>query len=233
MGEAKPMLRYKFEDSFSMAKRRGCEECIKNATCYKVNRKKEHQFCSEAVYIFRNPEVTYENAEWLLFQIKRDIMLSNIIIKNSFKPHDDNDNKSFTRDEAVVFNSVMDIYSKFIFDWKKDKKLERDDLLRDIHLIRRKLDEEDLKQKKKSKLEAEIMILTHKINDVSAIIAYFVRMIIDTRINVDDHTIRVYTEHPDLLLLIKEKVLQKEFKFKRVMKIEGTSSWWEPITSVS
>lgn len=234
MGEAKVMLRYKYTDAYSwLRKKPSCKECIKYKSCpkYDSEKKSDLNTCNKGKFIYKNLEVTTDNADWYLFQIMRDVQLSKNTVEINFE-RNNGEKKSYTWDEKKIHSAVMKTYLHFLLEWGRDIKIERKQILSNIYNIKKQLSS-DIKVKQKIKLEAKNMILSNKLQTVDLEIATFVRSIIDTRMRIEDHTLQIYTENSKLLSLIKQKVLEKNYIFKEVKKIELTETWWEPITSAS
>lgn len=235
MGEAFSMLRYKYIDSFSSLRtKRQCKDCLFYKTCYWVRtyKKDSNITCNEGKFVYREPEITHENAEWYLHQIGRDVQISKDSVENSYRPglHEQ---REFTIDEKQFYCLIMNAYLHFISDWNKDIMIEKKNMIKEVHDIKLKLQKENIKTKEKHTLEQKLSMLEYKILNINSEIERFVKSIIDTRIHIKNNQLQMYTKNNNLVTLIKNKITHNGYTFKEIYNIKDTDIWWAQTTSGS
>jgi len=206
MGEA-AMIRYKYEDSFNLLKK---YESLIN---YTIN------------------HVTDANADWYLFQMIRDAQFFKNIIDKGL---DGNslERKNYNYNERDIFSLLMEAYIHFLLNREKDIETDKKRLLREVYEIQKELSV-NLKLKHKFNLEKKQIEITSKFESVNFSVKDFVDSVVDTRILVEDSTVKIFTNNEELLFLLKEIVLKNNLKFKQIRKIEETYSWWAQTTKGS
>lgn len=198
------MLRYKYEDSFCLLKMRD-----DNPVFYTII------------------NVTRDNADWHLFQMSRDAQLFKNVIEVGLNDLYNNKlkEKSYTYEERNIFSLIMKSYIQFLYNWRKNVKMDRDKVLREIYEIQREIEKIENKRKKFN-LNLKLTISTNKLQSINSKILYFVESVIDTRILVNGNTVKIFTNNEELLSILKEVVLNNTHQFKQILNVEDTYSWW-------
>jgi len=82
------MLRYEYRNTFSRIVK-SCRDCLNYDTCdnYTMKTKNELGPCMDARFEYKHPKVTNENASWVLFQIQREVMLSKNVANSIIQEH--------------------------------------------------------------------------------------------------------------------------------------------------
>ncbi len=140
------------------------------------------------------------NAEWLLFQLGRDVQLSKLCstnIKSKYKmnwvlpgelKNDLYNTPTYT--EADLYGIVMSAFLKFLVE-----------------------NEKDLSHKKSWRVSETID---------------FVESIIHTKIKVEDNEVMIYTKSPELIDVIKEAIKNERYTLRTISSKTEAKSWWEP-----
>lgn len=208
MGEAKQMLRYKFEDSFSYFKRK-----------LHYNENKESKFGNSFL------DINDKNSEWYLFQIKQHISSYKSIIDSSFKPAVNYNKSTFSFEERNIFVKLMTVFYNFINEWNKDIKVEREILYKKIYNIKNEIEKEK-NSKKLRLLNRELLEYTFKLNDINSKTSYFVNSIINTRLFITDKVVKFYCDDADLTDLFKQEITENNYIYEEILKLEKTEKWW-------
>ena len=148
------------------------------------------------------PHITDTTAEWVLFQIGRQVQLSKLIatgIKTKYRMNwilsgslkEDLYNTP-THAEADLYEIVMDAFLKFLVENEKELSYEK----------RRRVDK----------------IIT------------FVKTIVYTKIKVEETEIMIYTKSPNLVKSIKETIKNEKYTLRTISNESEANKWWEPIT---
>lgn len=185
------MLRYRYENSFDMSLS-NCIDCD-NTDCPYPNSKNSSvmQSCMYFRGQYKHPEVTNRNAEWLLFQIARDVQMSILVVKTNIRNHMMN----WQKPEGL-----------------KDNDLERNSNIHECYLYVDVLREylHFLQEKKK---EYEKMK-----RDPTAATMAFVYPMMFTRIIIENDLVKLYTTDTELIERLRNITLKNKAKFEVIYK---------------
>lgn len=193
------MLRYRYENSFQLMQD-SCKICI-NKHCPYVGRPREGSACIYGKFKYENPGVTAQNADWLLFQIKRDVSITRMgttslinehmrdwIMPDSLKNNELNFRPTVS--DAMLLKTLLYDYIIFI-----------NEKIKDINMIKR---------------------------DTTGGKISFVKSIIETRILVKDNTVQLYTCNNDLANRLRKitKEENAEFILIGLTKKDDIDEWF-------
>jgi len=199
------MLKFRYTHSFNKIPRQ-CKDCKIFSKCYFHRYKKipNRIACSEGEFIYKHPDITSLTAEWIVFQIQRNIALfqsnTSSIINNMFTTYhtsrdliglDEYHDKSF--DECFLFKKALKAFDTYI-----NNNINR---IKDIP--------------NKGQQNKEYITLAENI--------------IDTVMKADDKTIHVYTDDRELHEFIKTKVQIAGYEFRTVFAKKEAFNWWGQI----
>jgi len=146
------------------------------------------------------PSITELNAEWVLFQVGRDVQLydnyassiKNESLKNWVLPGTLKNDLSRlpSWSEADLFGIVMTTFLKFI---SKEKGVS---------------------------YEKEWQI--YKLVD-------FVKLLVYTKIKVEDDEVMIFTKQPELIILIKKALKNEKYTIRTISSETEANLWWVPI----
>ena len=185
------MLRYKYEDSLRQ-QLKTCGECKKVDKCHFHIRRTEYgkSACYDGLFEYHHPDVTSNSAEWILFQMQRDVQLAigiaSTVERDYFMDSHlsesmrDNSNDKPTTQEAGAFKCVMKAYREFLT--KKRAELE---------------------SKKGKKFNTDLCIV-------------LVKSLIYNSIKVVDNEVIVFAPNCHLLNFLRKAVLKEKYSFRTV-----------------
>lgn len=237
------MLVYKYHDVFSTLRyKQRCAECENITKCYWHKYKKNPGMvsCGDARFVYKNPEVQPSNANWLLFQIGRDIELSkNVIIQRNnnlriafTSPESMRTNHLPNIDESKIYINILDEFSKVIVKFEKDIKGQREDKAMSIRHQRELVDVET-DGRKKMQLESRLRKLEADLLSIDSDIGRFVGSIIETTLKVDGKEISIFSDGEDLVDAAKDVAQHCGYTLVRQKDYKEARLWLGQITSVS
>ena len=189
------MLRYEYKNLFDSTIPI-CKDCLLFEDCRNFSIKQNNEFgpCMYGIFERKNPDVSSKNADWILFQIRRQATLSKQTAETLIRNHrmnwakpislQDNMTDKPSVVECITFRTAMEATIKFLWD----KKKEFDSLKRDNDSARRR----------------------------------FVHSFIDTYVEVKEEEIKVKSFNTDFIDFLKKFIKDENYTLiiDRTYKVE-------------
>jgi len=234
------MLLYKHQNIFSTLRtKQRCAECREINKCYWHKPKKNPgmEACFAARFEFKNPEIVPANANWMLFQIGRDLELSKNVIEqklNTMHYNLPNPMKlnHWNVDESRIYIKIIKSFLDYIVAFEKEIKHDREKIVSDINMQHREVDAEK-DGRKKLQMEAKLRTIERKLLSLDSEIGRFVGSIIETTIKINDKEISIYSESEDLVERFQKLATESNYLFTREKDYRGANIWLGRITSAS
>jgi hypothetical protein len=193
--------------------------------------------CFAARFEFKNPEIVPANANWMLFQIGRDLELSKNVIEqklNTMHYNLPNPMKlnHWNVDESRIYIKIIKSFLDYIVAFEKEIKHDREKIVSDINMQHREVDAEK-DGRKKLQMEAKLRTIERKLLSLDSEIGRFVGSIIETTIKINDKEISIYSESEDLVERFQKLATESNYLFTREKDYRGANIWLGRITSAS
>jgi len=190
------MLRYEYENHLDTTVH-SCNECIKHLRdCKYPTRNKEFGPCMYGVFKDKKPEVTVKNADWVLFQIRKQISNARAIAEGVIQEHRMNWQKPETLKDNL-FNRPS-VYESIVF---------KEVMLETFNFVKNKIKEID--SLSYSKMEY---------------LRNFAKEFMYTYIEVEEDEIRLRSKNTDFIICLKKFAKEKGYKFDLLNKKENNNN---------
>lgn len=237
------MITYKYQDIFSLLRtKHRCADCKDINHCYWHRPKKNPgmEACGDMKHNYQNPEVVPTNANWLLFQMGRDIELSkNVIIQRNNMLFNELKSPGALRSnhlpdiaESKVYVETLKTFLTLIIKFEKELKSDREKIVSDIRKQKVEIVDE-IEARKKIQLESKLRLSENRLLSMDSEIGRFVGSIINTTIKVNGNEIFIFTESEDLMDEVKKIVGTYNYTLTREKSPEEARKWLGRITSAS
>jgi len=234
------MLVYKHQNIFSALRtKQRCAECKNINSCYWHRTKKNPgmEACSSPKFDFHNPEIVPGNANWMLFQLGRDIDLTKGVTEQSL-------NRSFINSilspslqhnhqpnivESRVYIALLKAFLDYIVEFEKEVKHDREQIVTEIKGINHEIELEK-EVRKKIQLESKLKNVERRLLSLDGEIGRFLGSIIETTIKVDNKQIFIFSESVDLIDAFKKVAETSQYTFVQEKDCGSARKWLAQIT---
>jgi hypothetical protein len=234
------MLVYKHQNIFSLFRtKQRCADCQDINKCYWHKPKKNPglEACFAAKFEFKNPEIIPANANWMLFQIGRDLELTKNVIEQKLNTMSYNLPQPmrvnhWNVDESRIYIKVLKSFLDYIVVFEKEVKRDREKLVSEI-VAQRKLVDAEKEARKKLSLSTKLKTTERRLISLDSEIGRFVGSIIETTIKVSDKEISIFSESEDLIDKFKKVAVDSNYLFMRQSINEEARKWLGQITNAN